>query len=112
MKILVYENRKSDPVYFDASTPVKELWAYSTVFNILNEWDCYEDLIQYTANHPKDYRTIQKQLYEKAKAGDGKAAKELITRRSKSNFEYEDVRIATVTIPTNEQMSSTFFECF
>jgi hypothetical protein len=42
MKILIYSNRKCDPIYFDASTPEKEKKAYLALFKILDEsWKCY-----------------------------------------------------------------------
>lgn len=44
-KILKYENRKSDPEYWDASTPTKEAAALKALFLLLkNDWRVYEDL--------------------------------------------------------------------
>jgi hypothetical protein len=77
-KILLYGNRKSDDVAFDASTPELELAAFLKLFKILDkDWQCYScgDL---NANH--------KQWYNKAKAGDAEAA--LLTARR--SYEYEE----------------------
>jgi hypothetical protein len=47
MKILVYENRKCDPSYYDASTPEKELAAYLLLFKQLEDWDIYCELKEF-----------------------------------------------------------------
>ncbi len=45
MKILVYENRKCDPEYWDISTPEKRTAAYLAVFQYLDDaWQVYSDL--------------------------------------------------------------------
>ena len=45
MEILIYENRKIDPMAYDISTPEKEAAAYLAVFKMLDEeWDVYCDI--------------------------------------------------------------------
>lgn len=84
MKILVYGNRKSDDIYYDASTPEKEDIAYLALFKILDEeWEVYADLEE--AHRP---------YYDAARGGDAKAAKKLMYLRRR--YEYEDVREAYV----------------
>jgi hypothetical protein len=79
LKILLYENRKCDPVAFDASTPELEKAAYLALFKLLDEdWEVYSC---------GDLNAIQQKLYDKAKAGDVEAAKKLLTARR--DYEYE-----------------------
>lgn len=45
MRVLRYENRKSNPVIYDISTPEKCAAGYLRMFKILDEvWECYSDL--------------------------------------------------------------------
>lgn len=45
MKMLMYGNRKVDPIYWDASTEEKEQAAYKCLFILLrDDWQCYRDL--------------------------------------------------------------------
>jgi hypothetical protein len=140
MKILVYDNRKSDPEYFDASTPEKELASYLYLFQCLDSmWDVYCDLREYqlvnwnqicepcekslhdyctnrscfcigseTCKNNTNRKKIreanvirQKQLYDKAKSGNGaeacNAARQLIKQRK--GHEYENVTEAFVRDP-------------
>jgi hypothetical protein len=84
MKILVYGNRKTENIYYDASTPEKEEAAYLALFKILDEeWEVYVEL-----------EAAHKTLYDAAKSGDAKAAKKLIYLRR--HYEYEEVREAQV----------------
>jgi hypothetical protein len=89
MQLLIYGNRKEEPTYYDISTPEKELAAFLVVFRELdNFWQVYDDL-----------PGKQKELYEKAKTGDGAAAKRLMEMRKRN--EYEDFQIAEVVDPLN-----------
>ncbi len=46
MKVLRYENRKTDPWYLDASTPEKEVAALKCLFlHLKDSWHCYNDMI-------------------------------------------------------------------
>lgn len=87
MKILVYGNRKSPDVYYQIDTPERELAAYLTFFRELDGyWQCYLD-----ANKAHSI------LVEKARLGDGEAAKKLL--KSRKNYEYEYVHEEEVEIP-------------
>jgi hypothetical protein len=45
MSVLIYENRKQDPDFYDMSTPAKEAAAWLRLFNYLREeWQVYGDL--------------------------------------------------------------------
>ncbi len=47
MKVLVYENRKQDPQYWDASTPEKENAAFERLYQLLRDsWEVYVDLAE------------------------------------------------------------------
>ncbi len=47
MKVLMYENRKCDPSFYDASTPAKESAAYLRFFRHLDDdWDVYCELAE------------------------------------------------------------------
>lgn len=78
-KILLYENRKCDPVAFDASTPELEAAAYLKLFKLLDEdWQVYEC---------GDLKADHKKWYQKAKTGDAVAAEKLL--RARRDYEYE-----------------------
>lgn len=78
MKILIYENRKSDPTYWDASTPEKEEAALWCLFKLLDEeWECYEDLHGFHLD-----------LYRKAKRGQFAALKQLLHVRKEYEYEH------------------------
>jgi hypothetical protein len=76
-KVLVYSNRKIDPIIIDTSTPEKEAAAFLKLFKHLDEeWRVYDDL------DPK-----YQNLWDKATTGDADAAKKLLKMRR--NEEYE-----------------------
>ena len=78
-QVLMYGNRKIDPVIIDASTLEKEAAAFLKLFQYLDrDWQVYDTGM--TAPH--------KALYDKAKAGDAEAAKKLLTQRK--GYEYEE----------------------
>lgn len=95
MKVIVYDNRKIDPVVIDASD---EDAAFLFLFDYLDtEWDVYEDLrhnlswdVEVTANS-------EHELYLRAKAGNATAARRLLTKRG---GEYEAWSLVTLTQPT------------
>lgn len=85
MKILVWKS-KYDDLYYDASTPEKELSACLFVFNEMDrdgDYDCCP---------PEGKR--EKALYKKAKKGDGASAKTFLSLRQ--HYEYEYVAIEEV----------------
>jgi predicted ABC-class ATPase len=86
-KILLYENRKSDPVAFDASTPELENTAFLKLFKLLDEdWQVYEC---------GDMTAIHNQWYHLAKnRGDAEAAKKLL--KARRNYEYETWQMVNV----------------
>lgn len=87
MKILVYGNRKSDDVYYQIDTLEQGLAAYLKIFKQLDSYcQCYTDADKY-----------DKPLVEKARIGDGVAAKKLMKRRK--NYEYEYVHEEEVNDP-------------
>jgi hypothetical protein len=64
MKILVYENRKCDPEYYDASTPEKASAAYLALFETLdNNWDVYCELADFKPEVEKVCEPCQKELH-------------------------------------------------
>jgi hypothetical protein len=87
MKVLVYGNRKQDDDLYDISTPEKEDAAFLLLFKTLDEdWGVYTDL-----------NLRERELHQQAKAGDGKAAKKLMSGRQR--YEYENFRIDHVQDP-------------
>lgn len=59
MRVLVYENRKADPVCWDASTPEKKGAAVLCLFRHLDrDWEFYTGLDEY----PKDLEEAKKKL--------------------------------------------------
>lgn len=87
MKILVWTT-KHESLYYNASTPEQELKAFLFVFNEMDgngDYDCC----------PPEGKT-QKALYKKAKKGDSKAARTLLSLRSADNYEYENIVIEEV----------------
>ena len=95
MKILIYENRKSDPLYLDISTPEKEELAFIYLFEYLDdEWNVYCNKSEWTKE--------EKDLFKKAKKGNGKAAKELLTLHR--SYEYEEWTVGDVlTLARNKK---------
>lgn len=104
-RVLVYGNRKSDSVIWDASTPKLEEKAFKALFKVLETWEVYGELIdpeprrsrcKHTCEHhdsmPDSTNSEKKedhhrQLYKKAKQGDFQALKLLL--RERQDYEYE-----------------------
>ncbi len=76
-KVLVWES-KHDDAKFDASTPELEAEAFLKMFKLMDEQGDYECC-------PPEGEQVD--LYDKAKAGDAKAAKKFLTLRR--DYEYE-----------------------
>lgn len=89
-KILVYGNRKSDDLFYDASTLDRENAAYLALIKVLDEdWDVYQDL---SPQHEA--------LLTQAKNGNADSARRLITARRR--YEYENVYEAELIDATVE----------
>jgi hypothetical protein len=88
MKVLLYGNRKMDPIAYDASTPESELQAFLRLFRYFDGefWDMYK------ASPPASKQ--QQALYDAAKTGDANAAKKLLTLRR--TYEYEEWQLIDV----------------
>lgn len=115
-RILIYSNRKADPVYFDASTEELEAGAYLALFELLDEsWRCYDALKEVEKPYHQrpwghvdgcmcneclafrkenkdlprreEERLEQFALYEAAKKGEAFAARKLLDGRK--DYEYE-----------------------
>ena len=84
MRILLYESRKTDPVAWDCSTQEARATAYLALFKELQEWGCYFDLVDGSADS-----RIQKMLYGQAVEGNAIAAEQLLKLRSRDCYEYE-----------------------
>jgi len=121
-RVLVYENRKSSPAYWDVSTAELEAGAFLALFKHLDEdWQVYGELTQevsqsvFPKGHPEACfcgecgyareeisrfarevreRKEDRALYEKAKKGDADAARALCT--SRRDHEYEEFKIEKV----------------
>lgn len=93
MKILVWHNKWGN-VYCQADTEEKELDAYYYFFRQMDDLDFYHDLANRVSNDG------QKELYNQAKIGDAKAAKALLSFRSDSGYEYEEIEQELVVNPT------------
>ena len=86
-RVILYENRKSDPLVLDVSTPEKRTAAFLCLFRVLDEeWQVYSEL-----------NKREQTLYDKARGGDGSAAERLLSLR-KDN-EYEMWQFVTVVDP-------------
>ena len=67
-KVLIYENRKTDPYGWDISTSKLEREAYLSLFTLLDKkWQLFESL-----------GVMQSQIYAKAKQGDCEAARSVL----------------------------------
>jgi hypothetical protein len=125
-RLLVYTNRKCDPIYWDASTPELEAGAFLALFKTIDEsWRCYASLTEapyqppfpkdhpegcmceqcaacrtYKDRAPKEGKENERQLeaYKLAKAGDADAARRLLTARK--DHEYERFAFSTVGAET------------
>lgn len=116
-RILVYSNRKADPIYFDASTEELEAGAFLALFELLDEsWQCYVNLKEEEkpyykrpeghvdgclCNECKAFRKEDKEVpkreaerleqfafYTAAKKGEALAARRLLELRK--DYEYEE----------------------
>jgi len=85
MKILVWKAKHED-LYYDASTLDKELNAFMTVFQLMDEQGDYGCCPPEGKEH--------KALYRKAKKGDRESARTLLSLRC--DYEYEGVFIQEV----------------
>jgi hypothetical protein len=102
-RILVYENRKSSPQYWDASTPETEAGAMLALFRVFDTNQFYSELKcspELKAGHVKDcseqkrIHAEQLALYKQAKQNDADAANRLLhTRR---HYEYEEFKFEWV----------------
>jgi len=84
-QVLIYENRKMDPIVWDASTPELEGKALLGLFNLMDSWNFYEDLRDNP--QPNLTKSNQYSLYQKAKEGNVIACKQLLSQRK--SYEYE-----------------------
>lgn len=85
-KILLYENRKIDPVCWDASTPELENKAFLALFRLLEEWDVYHDLEE--SSQPTLIGQNAVALYHRAKQGNVLACRGLLNQRRQCEYEY------------------------
>ena len=88
MKILIYENRKQDPMYIDISTPEKRDKGFMYLFKYLrDQWQVYTDELS-----DKDHA-----LFVDANAGNVEAAIKLLQNHRK--YEYEEWSVGEVIKP-------------
>jgi len=88
MKVLLYDNRKIDPIVIDASTEEAELAAFMALFKYLkDEWHSYYYLDNVAETAASDIRA-QSALYKKACGGCAKSARQLL--KSRVSYEYEE----------------------
>jgi len=86
-KVLIYENRKTDPICWDASTPELENQAFLALFHLLDEeWDVYLDLKE--DKQPALIGQNQVALYHKAKQGDVLSCRRLLSQRLRYEYEF------------------------
>ena len=89
MKIILYQNRKTDPCAWDAHTPKLRTWALLQLFNLLDEQECYYDLHGWEED---DYYVailhMMKELYDQAKKGNAESAERLLLMRKQYEYEY------------------------
>lgn len=84
--VLIYENRKTDPVVWDASTSELEGKAFLSLFNLLDkEWRVYTDLEE---NPQSSMFNNQFTLYNKSKEGDIRSCRALLNIRKQYEYEY------------------------
>ena len=75
-RILLYENRKSDPIAWDASTEELMAEAFLACFNYLNkDWQLFNDL-----------KEMESGVYEKATQGDADAARKILENRQYDEY--------------------------
>ncbi|KKK59521.1 hypothetical protein LCGC14_3033560 [marine sediment metagenome] len=101
--IILYENRKSGPIAWDASTPKKREKALLALFKFLDEeWQCYHDLqgdVQLPmrgASSIGQYAEAMLTLwYRRAKDGDAEAAEKLLKSRQYNEYEgWEEISVS------------------
>lgn len=86
-KVLIYKNRKIDPLVWDASTPELEAEAFLALFDYLdNSWKVYDNLKENP--QPDLMRGNQFALYNAAKAGHIRACRELLSKRMHNDYEF------------------------
>ena len=87
MKVLIYDNRKIDPIVIDASTEEAELAAFMALFKYLkDEWQVYSSL-EYVVETSDSGSRYQSPLYKKACSGCAESARRLL--KSRKSYEYE-----------------------
>lgn len=110
-KVLIYENRKIDPIVWDVSTLELRAKAFMELFRILDkDWEAYSDLddecIQEGCSHSCTYHKVieptrpnldQQGLYAAAKGGNAKATEQLLHMRR--DYEYESWVITDMGVP-------------
>jgi len=75
-RILLYENRKSDPIAWDASTEELMAKAFIACFNYLDkDWQLFNDL-----------KEMESGVYEKATQGDADAARKILENRQYDEY--------------------------
>ena len=93
-KVLVYSNRKIDPIIIDASTPEKEAAAFLKLFKHLDEdWQVYSAV---------PGNVWEQKRINLARSDDAQAAKELFIRRK--NEEYEQWYESQMFDPLTEKI--------
>ena len=97
MKVLIYDNRKIDPLVIDASTEEAELAAFMALFQYLKEeWDVYSDL-EDIGDKAAFHIRAQAAMYRKAVGGCALSVKRLLTARR--TYEYEGWSLHDVINP-------------
>jgi len=94
MRILLYSNRKMEPIAFDASTPELEAAAFLKLFRFFDH-DQEGGYNMYDGG--RGLPGSQGTLYQKAKVGDSTAARKLLTARMR--YEYEQWSLIDVMSP-------------
>ena len=91
-EVLIYENRKTDPIVWDISTKKLREAAFLKLFKLLHdEWGVYST--GYWGDDERE-QAQQKALYDKAEGGDGHAAEALLKMRQ--SYEYETYHVSEV----------------
>jgi hypothetical protein len=97
MMILLYSNRKTDPIAWDASTREQKAAAFLALFEYLrDEWQVYDELRE-PLPWDVDKPSRQHVLFQRAQLGDADAAERLLQTRK--TYEYEYWQIVSVTDP-------------
>ena len=82
--VLVYQ-KEATPLVWDISTSQLRGKAFLALFNLLNDWGCYDDIQSDLAYQLE----LQKRLYKLANEGNCFAAEQLLTFRRDWGYEYE-----------------------